>query len=265
MLAGLVVLAGYLAGRAASEWAAAALAARGLTPGVAALTPAPVSVGMVLAATWAATRLVPELGAVWASLGRSAQPARRLAAGVLLSSLLVAVVYGIEVAAGWVVVGRSSASGRLAAGIAGYFLLYAVIAFNEELVFRGVLLTALSEPTLLFGIAASSALFAAVHLGGLATWQRLLGLLLLGTVLAQLFLLTRSLWLPIAFHWGLHALSFAAFLGLPPVRLVFTGPVGLVGTPDQLDAGWVTIALLALLAAALTRAPVRRVLRTRTV
>lgn len=261
VLAVLVVLLGYLAGRAGFEWAGAALAARGLSPGLAALAPAPVYVGLVVAATWAAVRLVPGQGGVWASLGPSSRPARRIGAGVLLAALLVAAVFAVELAGGWLVMARAPASGRLLAGIAAYFLLYAVIAFNEELVFRGAVLGLLSRlggP--LAGVAGSSALFAAVHVAGVATWQRLLGLLLLGVVLAQLYLRSRSLWLPIAFHWGVHALSFAAVLGLPPVRFVFAGPVVLIGTPDQLDAGWVTILALAAVAAVLAREPAPRIL-----
>ena len=257
--AGLVVLVGYLAGRAAFEWAGAALAGRGLSPGLAVLAPAPIYVGLVIAATWAAVRLVPRLGAVWASLGPSSDPPRRIGAGVLLAALFVAAVFAVELAAGWLVVARATASGRLLAGIAGYFLLYAVIAFSEELVFRGVLMPLVSGfAGRVAGVLGSSALFAAVHVTGVATWQRLLGLVLLGVVLSQLYLRSRSLWLPIAFHWGVHALSFAAVLGLPPVRLVFDGPVGLIGTPDQLDAGWVAILALAALAALLTRS--RRVI-----
>jgi membrane protease YdiL (CAAX protease family) len=261
VLAGLIVLLGYLAGRAAFEWAGAALAARGLSPGLAALAPAPIYVGLVVAAVWGAARVVPSVQMVWASLGPASSPRRQLAAGVVLSALLVAAVFAVELAGGWLAVARAALSARLLSGIAGYFLLYAVIAFNEELVFRGALLTLLSGPGgRVAGVVGSSLLFTAVHVADVATSQRLIGLFLLGVVLAQLYLWSRSLWLPIAVHWGVHALSFAAVLGLPPLRLVLSGPVGLIGTADQLDAGWVTILALAVLAVLLTRAPASRVL-----
>jgi hypothetical protein len=55
----------------------------------------------------------------------------------------------------------------------------------------------------------------------------------------------RSLWLPIAVHWAVSVLSFAAVIGLLPIQIYLNGPIWLIGTADQPDAGWVMIAVLA--------------------
>lgn len=69
--------------------------------------------------------------------------------------------------------------------LSAYGLLYAVIAFNEEVVFRGGLLDALSRAGgQLWGALGSSALYALVHLES-STLARLFGVFLLGVPLHQ--------------------------------------------------------------------------------
>jgi membrane protease YdiL (CAAX protease family) len=197
--------------------------------------------------------LSPSLGVIWTALRVSSQTALQIGAGVLGSALLVAVTYGVDLICGWVVATRVEPSARLIVDVGAYAFLYAIIAFNEELVFRGVLLESLDRLGGPFwGVAGSSMLFAMVHWVDSPSWQRLFGLFLLGLLLAELFLMMRSLWLPIAVHWGVAVISFAAVLGLPPIQIHLGGPIWLVGTADQPDAGWVMIAVLAVVDVALT-------------
>jgi membrane protease YdiL (CAAX protease family) len=107
------------------------------------------------------------------------------------------------------------------------------------------------------GVVATSALFAAVHVLGSATWERLASIFLLGVLLALLRIRSGSLWPTIACHWGFQVFSYAAVLGVLPARLVLRGSVLLVGRADQLDAGLVSIVALAaatVCAALVTRA-----------
>jgi membrane protease YdiL (CAAX protease family) len=105
-------------------------------------------------------------------------------------------VYGVDFVRGWITVKGGEPSTRLIADLSVYALLYFVIAFNEELVFRGGLLESLNRfGGNLCGVVGSSILFAMVHLADNSPWQRLFGLFLLGLLLAELYLIVRSLWL----------------------------------------------------------------------
>jgi membrane protease YdiL (CAAX protease family) len=258
---GSVALAGYLAGRALFEQSSAWLAGRGAGAGLATILPLPAYVAVVLAGVWAAVRIAGAAADPGPALRLSPRVARASAAAGLLALLLVTVVYAAAVLGGWATAERAAPGARLASTLTAYAVLYAAVAWNEEVVFRGAVLGVLGRwggPRL--GIAGSSALFALVHLGTSATWTRLLGVFLLGVLLALVRLSAGSLWPSIALHWTFHVLSYAAVLGLPPLRLALTGPVALTGTADQLDAGALMILALAVAAGSrlLSRPSARR-------
>jgi membrane protease YdiL (CAAX protease family) len=243
---GAVALLAYLSGRALFEQSSGWLAGRGLGAGSSTILPLPAYAAVVLAGVWAAARISGAPADPRAALRLSSRVVRASGAAALLAVLLVTAVYAASVLGGWAAPERVSPGARLASTLAAYAVLYAVIAWNEELVFRGALLGLLTRwggPRL--GVVASSALFALVHLAVSATWTRLLGVFLLGILLALVRLSARSLWPAIALHWAFHVLSYAAALGLPPLRVVLTGPVALTGTADQLDAGALMIVALA--------------------
>jgi membrane protease YdiL (CAAX protease family) len=247
-----IILLGYIGGRAAFERLAGLLGNYGLGPGVASIIPGPFYLGVVVTAVWVAIRLSTTLDVVWVALRISPQTLRHVVAGVLGSALLVASVYGVDFIRGWITVKRVAPSTRLILDLSAYALLYAIIAFNEELVFRGGVLESLNRFGGPFCVVGSSILFAIVHMADHPPWQRLFGLCLFGLVLAELYLIGRSLWLPITVHWGVSVLSFAAVLGLFPIRVYLSGPIWLIGTSDQPDAGWVMIAVLAVTNVVLT-------------
>jgi membrane protease YdiL (CAAX protease family) len=248
-----IILLGYIAGRAAFERAGGVLVNNGLGPGVASIAPAPLYLGVVVTTVWVATRLCSPLGGIWVTLRISSQVLRYIAVGVLGSALLVASTYGVEFVRGWITVRRVEPSTRLITDLGVYALLYSIIAFNEELVFRGGLLESLTRlGGSLWGVVGSSMLFTMVHLADNPPSQRLLGLFLFGLLLAELYLIVRSLWLPVAVHWAVSVLSFAAVIGLPPIQIHLNGPMWMIGLPDQPDAGWVMIAALAVANVGLT-------------
>jgi membrane protease YdiL (CAAX protease family) len=259
--AGGVVLAGYFAGRTSFERLGAWLAAEGVGAGVAAIAPLPVYVGLVLAGIGVAIRLAGPAADPRPAL-RLFSSARSTGAGLIVGAALVAAAYAVAVLAGWATMGITFPTAHLASALAGYAILYAGIACSEELVFRGTLLGLLGRWAGVWpAVILTSALFAMAHLGASVTWARLLGVFLLGVLLALLRLRARSLWPAIAAHWSFHFLSYAAALGLPPLRVALTGPLALVGTADQLDAGLLTIAALAI-AVACALAGQRRSLAT---
>jgi membrane protease YdiL (CAAX protease family) len=245
------VLAGYLGGRTLFERLSAWLAAHGVSAGLAVIVPLPIYVGLVIAGISVAVRAAGPAADPGAHLALSARVRRQAAAGFLLGVSLAAVVYAVAILAGWATLRFAAPSAHLVASLAGYAILYGAIAYSEELVFRGALLGLLgrwSGPWL--AVVLSSALFAAVHVAASITWTRLLGVFLFGLLLALLRLRTGSLWPAIASHWSFHFLSFALVLGLPPVGVSLTGSIWVVGTPDQVDAGLLGIAAIAVAVAA---------------
>ncbi|MBE0475667.1 MAG: CPBP family intramembrane metalloprotease [Coriobacteriia bacterium] len=97
------------------------------------------------------------------------------------------------------------------AGVAVTVALAAVVApVAEEIVFRGVLVTALarkrSEAT---AFVVSAALFAALHFNAFT----LVPIFMLGVALAWLFLRTRTLWIPIAAHSVFNLVAVMAAYG----------------------------------------------------
>lgn len=109
----------------------------------------------------------------------------------------------------------------------------AVVAFFEELAFRGYLLQDLGRRNVALGLGLSSVAFALVHSanpnawgGGLVTSTLMvLNLVLAGAWLATLFLRSGALWLPTGAHLAWNATQ----------GLVFGLPVSGLDTPSLLD------------------------------
>lgn len=125
-----------------------------------------------------------------------------------------------------------------------------LVAVLEELTFRGYLLQQFLACSRWFALTASSLLYAVVHLRPQMVWPEsgfeLVGLFLLGWVLATAALRTRSLYLAI----GLHA-SLAYFARVNKMFIEFNDPstVWLMGSHRMVNGliGWAALLLLALL------------------
>jgi membrane protease YdiL (CAAX protease family) len=126
--------------------------------------------------------------------------------------------------------------------VIGFLPAAALVSVLEELVFRGLILQhllAFSKPA---AVAASSALYAVVHVKTLtlATWLELGGLLLLGGVLALSYLVTHQLYLAIGLH---GVLAYGARINKLVIDIPETSLGWLVGTSRLVNglAGWLAV------------------------
>lgn len=188
---------------------------------------------------------------------------RRLAFGALLAVAASGVVLGVLAAAGWLHShGRwSTPTYQPLGSVLAFFLLAGAY---EELLFRGVLLglgrhVAGAWPA----IVVSAGAFAWAHaLNVSASTRSIVTTLLAGIVLACLFLLTESVWAPIAFHFTWNA-TLGVVAGLPVsgidvgaglLGLAASGPAAFTGDAYGPEGGYVALVTLALLALALALA-----------
>jgi membrane protease YdiL (CAAX protease family) len=125
-----------------------------------------------------------------------------------LGLLLMAFIFGVEWVLGWVRIEgfawHRQPLRNLAGLLLGYASFYTFVAFNEEIAFRGYILQNLREEWgRVAALLVSSSLFALLHsLNPHFTPLALVGITLAGVVMAYGYFITRSLWLPIAFHFS---------------------------------------------------------------
>ncbi len=163
-----------------------------------------------------------------------------LAMGIVLGSVQMALIFGIEWAGGWITVRPTASLGpdRLAFGGAIAVAFFVLAAFNEELVFRGYLQTNLQEGAGTWvAMVVSGILFAIAHalnpnFGGLP----FLNIMLVGLVFSYARSTTGNLWLPIGYHFSWN-LTQGPILGLP-VSGMQRG--SLLHTIDRSTAVWLT-------------------------
>ncbi len=169
------------------------------------------------------------------------------AAGLVLGLLLMAGIFGVERAAGWVTVtDRFSAEGGLpfARAFLGSVLFFAAVAMYEELLFRSYLLKNLAEafsrsginPAVPVGLALglSSALFGLAHAANPnASAVSVVNITLAGVVLGLGYVLTGRLALPVGFHltWNfaqgvLFGFPVSGSSGLGGAKVLVTSTTG---------------------------------------
>lgn len=155
--------------------------------------------------------------------------------GLLLGAFLIGLIFVLELAAGWIQVrGFTWQTGQLPTSpvlyLVGYAVMMALVAFHEELSFRGYILQNLNaEWAGAIGVGASSVLFGLFHgLNPNASWLAVLNIVLAGLLLAACYLATRQLWLPMAFHFSWDFVQ-GPVLSLP-VSGVATGGLLLIET-----------------------------------
>jgi len=220
--------------------------------------------GVMWGAAWAAGAI--EGRQVWRA-GDKAPLA--VAAGLAVGAVGIGVAVAGSAAAGGVVL-AARADGAAAGGILAGFLVIAFQAGGEEALFRGwlqPLLGARWGPWL--GLAATSLLFAALHLVGSGrSLLTLVNLLLAGAAFGLMALRTGGLWAPAAAHLGWNWTE-ASVLGLVPNPGV--GPTGAFfdfdcvgrgiwsGGADAMNGALTTTGVLLVMTAALAAWPVRRV------
>ena len=137
-----------------------------------------------------------------------------LGAGWLLGALLVFLMFAVLWVAGWVTV-KIPNSWQGPDFVASMYS-WLVIAFVEELAFRGYIMQGLSRAWgMPVAVAVSSLLFGGVHaLNPNASILGVLTICLAGVFYAIAYLLTKSLWLPIGLHMGWNLME-VHILGMP--------------------------------------------------
>ncbi len=161
-----------------------------------------------LVITWAFRRFLDRDTLLGLGLRGGKRWSREIGTGLALGFLLMAFIFGLEWALGWVRV-QGFAWNRqppmaLIGVLLGYASFYTFVAFSEELAFRGYILQNLrKEWGTLVAVLASSFLFALLHgLNPNFSPLALMGIALAGVFMAYSYLVTGSLWLPIAFHFA---------------------------------------------------------------
>jgi membrane protease YdiL (CAAX protease family) len=131
-----------------------------------------------------------------------------------------------------------------------FLVIFSVVGFEEELLFRGYVLQTLCsyhQQTLsrgwniFFGMIGSSAIFAAFHLGNAAiNWTNILGIFAMGLLLAFAAVRTGRLWLSIGLHTGWNFFLMLLFGSPIPGVTVYsllhihvTGPALWAGTDSS--------------------------------
>ncbi len=137
-----------------------------------------------------------------------------LLVGTFVAAILVIMIYVVGLLKGWVEFKGVEAVDPLR--IVGVLALLFVMASAEELLFRGYILQSLERSSgAVVGVGLSSLLYALLHLGNPdADLLAFIGILAHGIFLCTILLMTRSLWLPVGFHWAWNVLLGVIF-GLP--------------------------------------------------
>ncbi|MFN0071446.1 MAG: lysostaphin resistance A-like protein [Chloroflexota bacterium] len=173
--------------------------------------------------------------------------------GMVLGIGLQAFIFLTELAAGWLVIEDVGWRGTNSApfGLLLFALVFAAVAWNEELLTRGYLLQNLESGLgTIAAVTISSLLFGLLHIfNANASIIATLGVAFAGLLLAAAYLVTRSLWLPIGLHLGWNYGEGPIFgfpvSGLDAGGLVthrVTGPELITGGAFGPEAGLISVA-----------------------
>lgn len=211
------------------------------------------SSSVYIARRWLDHRSFLDLGLRW-----HAQAAQDLTAGIVMAGLMMAGIFALEWALGWLqfeaFAWQTQPVSQVVQASLLMLLAYVLTGWGEELLFRGYimqnLISGLNE---YWGVVLSAILFALVHLANPhPSLDAVIGLILSGIFFAFAYLRTRLLWLPIGIHIGWNFFEGTVF-GFPVsgtnsfmlLRQSVSGPAVITGGPFGPEAGLVL--LLALL------------------
>lgn len=133
-----------------------------------------------------------------------------LIAGIAIPFVLMAIMFGVELGAGWLTfkgfAWQDTSPGVILSQLIFLFGVFIGVAWNEELLSRGYhLQTFASGLNIYWGLFLSSSIFGLLHLGNPNSENQLmvtLGILGAGLFLAYAFIRTGQLWLSIGLHIG---------------------------------------------------------------
>ena len=141
-------------------------------------------------------------------------------AGVGITFILMGVIYALMSALGWVTfkgfAWQFDPINVVVRGVLTFFVVFIIVAWNEELLSRGYeLQTIASGLNLFWGVIISSAVFGLLHLGNPnATWVSAAGIFFAGLFLAYAYIRTKQLWLSMGLHLGWNYFEGVVF-GFP--------------------------------------------------
>ncbi len=153
---------------------------------------------------------------------------KEILGGLLLGALLIGLIFLLEWGAGWLHVQGFAWQVQppivVLGTLLGYLIMMTLVAFYEELSFRGYMLQNLdAEWGAVVGLIASSVLFGLFHgLNPNISPLALLNIFLAGALLAACYLVTRELWLPMALHFSWNFVQ-GPLLSFPVSGLVTSG------------------------------------------
>jgi len=216
-----------------------------------------VTLSVYLARKYFDRRTFVSLGLKWDS-----RALRDGVVGILIAALLMALVYLLESAAGWLTVNsfawETLSLSQVIFGIVAMAFTYVIVSWSEELLSRGYWLQNISAGMNLFwGVLISSLLFALSHLANPNwSWLAIVNLTAGGVFLAFAYLRTRQLWLPIGIHIGWNFFQGPIF-GFPVsgtdsfilINHKVNGPELITGGVFGPEAGLIILPIIALGAA----------------
>ncbi|HEM62598.1 MAG TPA: CPBP family intramembrane metalloprotease [Chloroflexi bacterium] len=178
------------------------------------------------------------------SLGLRRGPgwARETVAGLLLGTGLIGLVFLLEAALGWLTVEAFSWQVqpplRLLGFLVVYLLIFLAVALYEELSYRGYILQNLNlDWAITVGLVASSVVFGLFHgLNPNVTALALFNIFLAGVLMGVGYLVTRQLWLPMAFHFSWNFVQ-GPVLSFPVSGMASTGLLVTTVSGDPLFTG----------------------------
>jgi hypothetical protein len=158
----------------------------------------------------------------WVSLGLKWDEAARqdLVFGTLIAGALMAFIFVVELATGWLAwagfAWESVPAAELLRAVLSALIAFVAVAWTEELLTRGYLLQNIAEGTnLKVGVLLSSLYFAVLHASNPnVSWIAIVGLLVSGLFLAYSYVRTRTLWLAMGLHFGWNFFQNTVF-GFP--------------------------------------------------
>ena len=159
-----------------------------------------------------------------------------LGRGLTVGAAMILAVGGVEASLGLVEFGWAGGSAERAATWGAFlFVVMALAAANEEMIFRGYPFQRLVDAVgPVPAVVVTSMLFGLVHLSNPSvTWISTLNTALVGVPMAVAYLRTRMLWLPIGIHFAWNFIQ-GFVLGLPvsgivvPTSLLRINPRGAV-------------------------------------
>jgi uncharacterized protein len=180
-------------------------------------------------------------------------------AGIIITFIMMGLIFLGMQALGWLkfesFAWNTDPAQTVVSQVLLFLVIFMIVGFNEELLFRGYhLQTITSGLNLFWGLIISSIVFGGLHLGNPnATWVSAAGIFFAGLFLAYGYVRTQQLWLSIGLHVGWNFFEGVVFgfpvSGLsiyPLIHITVSGPIVWTGGAFGPEAGLMILPATAL-------------------